>query len=491
MKKLFLCVLLMSCALQNVAAANNNRLVQAIDLALSASCLDDQQTAISIVSLPDGKPVYQHHVDIPLLPASTMKVVTTSSALNYLGAEYKFKTELLAQGSAQGGVIYGDLVLRGGGDPSLRTEDLWTMARHLRYSGIKRVQGNLRIDTSFFDADKRAPSWTAQSSQKPWDANIGALTLNLNNLILYVQPGENIGDPVNAWVEPPTLYLRLDNKAQTVGAKAKNKNVWATRQEDRGGLVINLRGNMLNNSAEQVFYLNVPDPVSYTAAAFREQLEAVGIQITGDTLLAPAENNASMLYTHLSEPLFVILKELNTYSNNVIAEQVLKTIAAETYGKPGTHEHGLQMNQMFLHRLGIDTAQLHLADGSGLSRENRFTAGAMTDLLHKMLLRFDIGPDFLALLRVLGNPESSSKRMKKSPAKGQVRAKTGTLNGVSTLVGYVPGKNGRLFAYAFFLNNNRCGYSGADSVEDKIINALFTLEEGDNSNPPPLSALVR
>lgn len=493
MKKFPLIVLCLGFILGSSSqAADNPQLVQAIDMALSASCLDDAATSISILSLPDGEPVYQHNAERALLPASTMKLVTTAAALHYLGAEYRFKTDVLYQGERQGDELRGDLILRGGGDPKLSTADLWTLARHVKNSGIRRVSGNLVIDSGFFDDAQRAPSWTAQKSQKPWDANLGGLSINLNNITVHAQPGLRVGDPLNIWVEPMSSYIVLDAQGSTIspGSK-KRKDVWATRTEMKDGrLKVVVRGNLAPNSGEKRLFLNVTNPLRYAAETFRSVLGEVGVDVQGPIIKGGASSRAVFLYQHESQPLFMTLKELNTFSNNFIAEQVLKTIAAESYGEPGTHQHGLQMSQLFLHKLGINTEGLLLADGSGLSRENRFTASAMTDLLQKMLLRFDIGPDFLALLRVLGNPESTSKRLKKSPAKGLVRAKTGTLSGVSTLVGYVPGKNGHLFAYAFFLNNNRCGYHGADQVENKIINALYTLENS-ATVVPPLSALTQ
>jgi len=180
------------------------------------------------------------------------------------------------------------------------------------------------------------------------------------------------------------------------------------------------------------------------------------------------------LYRHTSPPLSMILKELNTYSNNFIAEQILKTIAAETIEMPGSHAEGLRLVNEFLQQSNVNTQGIVLKDGSGLSRENYFTVQAMTTLLTAMSKRFDIGPDFTTSLRVLGANGVESHRLESSPASGKVRAKTGTLDGLSTLVGYISSASGQTFAFALFLNNNNCGYAGADAVENRIIEAIYS-----------------
>ena len=232
--------------------------------------------------------------------------------------------------------------------------------------------------------------------------------------------------------------------------------------------------------------MNVDDPVRYTIASFRALLEEMGIKVIGKDRISHKKVIGNWMYTHQSPPLSVLLKELNTYSNNFMAEQIFKTIAATRDKTPASHADAVLLIEDFLKEANIDTQFLHLTDGSGLSRQDRFTVKAMTDLMRYMTQRFDVGPDFLTALRVMGARGAPSKRLKKSPAKGQIRGKTGTLAGVSTLVGYVAAQNGELYSYAFFLNSNRCGYRGADQIEDKIIKSIYYH----NSPSPEVVPLV-
>ena len=212
-----------------------------------------------------------------------------------------------------------------------------------------------------------------------------------------------------------------------------------------------------------------------------------GVTIQGETQISFAPVSGTELTYHLSEPLSLILKELNTFSNNLTAEQILKTIAAEKQGKPGSHAAGLALVKQFLDINQISTQGVSLQDGSGLSRKNQMTVQTITDLLATMYNRFDIGPDFIAALRVMGTGGILSQRLEDSSARGLIRAKTGTLNRVSTLAGYVATPQNRVFAYAIFLNNNRCGHWRADRIEDRIVTKVHDL--GDNSTAYTASLL--
>lgn len=454
----------------------NPLLTQEVDDALKNRCLDDEQTAVHIVAVPTGKIVYTYNSFKPLLPASVMKLITTAAALYYLKPEYRFKTIFSHTGRRKNGTIYGDLVVRGGGDPRLSTEQLWFVANQIKTSGIDRFTGNLVIDTHFFDQFDRAPEWELERSQRAYDAKLSSFSLNFNTIAIHVQPGSSAGKQLNAWLEPAPSYIQLHNFGQTV--KRGRNTISVDRTEKEFGQVdMWVRGKLPLDVQEQVVHLNVDDPTRYAAETFRQLLAQVGIEIEGGTRIVSTPILGKELYQHFSQPLSLILKELNIYSNNFTAEQIVKTIAAERFGTPGSHAEGLRLIQEFLRIHGVNLQGIVFADGSGLSRKNRLTTKAVTDLLKNMYSRFDIGPDFIAALHIMGtknfSPDHVSRRLTRSPARGKIRAKTGTLNGVSTLAGYVESQSGKVFGYAVFLNNNRCGAWKADQIEDHIVNAIY------------------
>ncbi len=453
-------------------------LISTIDNALDSRCLDTSQTAASVVSLPSGRPIYNHNSLQPLLPASVMKIVTTAAALHYLSPEYRFKTLFMHTGQRQGDVIQGDLIIRGGGDPRLSTEQLWRIATQIKASGINEITGDLIVDAHFFDTYDRAPSWEIERTQKAYDAKLAALSLNFNTISVHLQPSQ-IGDLVRTWLEPATPYIQLQNTAKTIQRGKTIVSAYRSSEESVGTVDLFVRGKLPVGSQEKVIRLNIDNPIRYAAETFKAILQQTGVKIEGVTKISYKPVAGHELYYHLSDPLSLILKELNTFSNNFMAEQILKTIAAEKAGTPGSHENGLKLVEEFLQLSHVNTQGVILQDGSGLSRKNRMTTQAITDVLSSLYSRFDIGPDFVTALRVMGADGVLSQRLAKSPARGQIRAKTGTLNRVSTLAGYVATPHGKVFAYAIFLNNNGCGPWRADRIEDRIVNTIHEL--GDNT----------
>lgn len=456
----------------NTAIADDQQLQSTLDKLLSSRCLSADKTAVSIVRIPDGQSVYAKNISTPLLPASILKISTTAAALHYLGPEYRFKTKVYHTGQFENGVISGDVYLKGYGDPSLNSERLWYITNQLKQQGINRIEGNLYADVQFFDDYDRSPHWKVKRSQRPYDAKIGALSLNFNTIAVHVEPAEQTGQLVNAWLDPAPAHIQLKILAKTT-LKGRKKTVWARRVQQNGQTIIEVHGKLRKNTRKRTLFLNVDDPTRYTIESFRSYLSKAGVQVRGQTGTGVTPAHAHKLQESKSQPLSVVLKELNTYSNNLIAEQIIKTIAATQTKQRGSHAAGLQLVQQFYKQTGIRSQGIVLADGSGLSRQNQFTAQAMTDLLTNILPRFDIGPDFLSTLRVMGAQGVHSKRLKNSPAKAKIRAKTGTLYRVSTLAGYVPSEQGQLYAYALLLNDNRCGKYGADRIEDKIISAIY------------------
>jgi D-alanyl-D-alanine carboxypeptidase/D-alanyl-D-alanine-endopeptidase (penicillin-binding protein 4) len=448
----------------------------AVDNVLSASCLNDAQTAISVVELPSGKSIYSLHPDTPLMPASIMKTLTSAAALRYLSPEYRFKTHILFSGKWEGSVITGDLIVKAGGDPKLTFEHLWHIARRLRGMGIKQVTGKLVIDTQFFDNLTQAPEWgEEESSQAAYDARLSPFSMSLNTLAVHVVPGDKAGAPAQVWVEAQPPYLRIHNQAITT-EEGRNSIAISREMDDPDKLLhVLVQGRVPLGTEETTAYMSIDNPTRYSAETFRVLLGQAGIEIAGPTEIGKSITPTGMLYQHISPPLTTILKELNTFSNNFIAEQVLKTIAAETSKQSGSHAEGLRLVKDFLQTAGVRVNGLKLVDGSGLSRKNRVTAQAMTDMLTVMAKQFELAPDFMSVLRAMGAKGALSKRLSQSPARAKVRAKTGTLGGTSTLTGYVSNTKNEVFAFAFLLNNNQCGYTGADMIEDQIINAIYQL----------------
>ncbi len=444
----------------------------AANAALKASCLNPARTGASVVELDTGRPVFAKNDDILLLPASVMKLFTTGAALYHLGPDYRFVTRALADALPVKGVVEGNLYLKGGGDPKLTPEMVWRMAAALKRRGVDRVTGDLVIDTTFFDNETGAPSWSAHRSTRAYDAKLSALSVSFNSVAVEVYPGEKEGAKAVVGLDPSSPYLALDNRAVTA---KKGPKVTATRSGGGDRLTIRVAGSVAPGGEAALRYVNVPDPDRFAAESFMAKLIGEGIVVEGKIRFAKTPAKAPLLFAHESEPLRTILGQLNRFSNNFVAEQIVKTMAAEKTKAPGSHEAGLKLIRQFIKTIGADQPGTVLADGSGLSHENRVTATQVTRLIASVRERFDLGPDFIASLALMGAEGSVHQRLADTPIAKFARVKTGSLTGVSNLAGVVAAKDGRRFAFALMLNDNRCGYNGADRVEDAIVRALYRI----------------
>ncbi|VAX19553.1 D-alanyl-D-alanine carboxypeptidase [hydrothermal vent metagenome] len=451
--------------------ASAGKLSADIDKALTEPCLNPEQTAVRIVEIKSGKVVYDKNGDEAMTPASIMKVLTTATSLSVLGPNYRFKTDFLVTGKITGGVVNGDLVIRGGGDPDLTPEEVWKISEELARMGIKEITGNLVLDNTFFDDMSKAPSWNGTRTQNPYDAKLSALSVNFNTVAVHVYPGITAGEPLRVSLEPGSGYFTIANKSKTI-ARGKRK-ILVKRVKRNGGYVMVVNGTMRRSDHETVIYVNINEPLIFAGKVFKFQFAKSGIKILGNIKKGKATDKLKVLVTHKSKPLSVILRGLNRYSNNFVAEQIIKTMDAEMHGKPGTHKTGLEITRQFLSNAKVNLANVTLADGSGLSRKNRLTAHTLTDLLVAVNHNFKIWPDFVSALGIMGVDGSVRNRLAGSQATGMARAKTGTLSRISTLTGYVATKKtGKLYGYAIFLNNMSCYYKQADKIEDKIVTAI-------------------
>jgi D-alanyl-D-alanine carboxypeptidase/D-alanyl-D-alanine-endopeptidase (penicillin-binding protein 4) len=443
----------------------------AIDRLLRAGCLNPAATSVSVVDLTTGETIYAKNADTPLVPASVMKLFTTGAALHHLGPDYRFTTSIWATAAPVGGVVDGDLYIVGRGDPKLTPEAVWGMVTGLKRRGVDRVTGRLMIDAGFFDDLPRAPSWAAHRSTRAYDAKLGALSISFNTVAVEVYPADAPGKPLIVGLNPPSPYLTLDNRGTTVARRPQKVEISRSVVDNR--LRITVTGSKIPGEEEAIRYVNVPDPDRFAAETFHAFLKEAGVTVEKGGGYGKKPADAVQLYVNRSEPLRVILAQLNRYSNNFVAEQVAKTMGAEVLGAPGSHEKAMKLIARFIDEIGAATPGTAFTDASGLSWENRVTTRQVTKLIGALHDRFDLGPDFIATLALMGAEGSVEKRLTHSPVARFARVKTGSLTGVSNIAGGVAANNGRRFAFAIFLNDNRCGYEGADRIEDAIVKRIY------------------
>jgi D-alanyl-D-alanine carboxypeptidase/D-alanyl-D-alanine-endopeptidase (penicillin-binding protein 4) len=384
-----------------------------------------------------------------------MKLLTSATALATLGPDYSFATDVYTHGTIQGNKLIGDLYLKGYGDPTFVQERVRELAYQFRLKGIRIVTGDLVADASFFDGRKFGKGWRTRGSVKAYLAPHSALSVNFSLVTVQATPGARSGARAHVQLIPPSDTIGLKNTLKTV-TKRRRPFVRVHRKNKDGKDWFLVSGKIPKRARTWRHNVTVSDPARFAAGTFAAFLRKEGVHVKGKIRRGVTPKDAKLAVRQNSEVLGEIIRGLNKYSNNLTAEQILKTIGAEIHRLPGTAEKGLLAVQKFLERLGISSSSFDLADGSGLSRQNRITPRALVALLEGVHDDFRIWPEYIASLAVVGVDGTIRKRLRRSAAVRRVRAKTGLLAGVQSLSGYAASKNGELMAFSILSNRNAC-----------------------------------
>jgi serine-type D-Ala-D-Ala carboxypeptidase/endopeptidase (penicillin-binding protein 4) len=428
----------------------------------------NERWSILAVSLDRGDTLFARDPEQPLAPASNMKLFTAAAALEYLGERHRFRTFLIADGPIRDGVLEGNLYLYGTGDPTLGTRfaerpapALVSLADTLALLGVRHVRGDIVGDGTYFSGPNQGLGWQPDYMNAWYASSAGALSVHENMIRIEIRPGTDGGPPELRYI-PGGDGVALVNEA-TVGGRGRAR---VARVAYEGPIVIS--GNV--GSGTSAHAVPVGDPAMYAAALMRDVLVERGIMIhgvaraivdqeespiTGQTVFAPAlegERQVRVLAEHVSGPLQDILESINQVSHNFYSEQVLRAVgrAATGIGSPGAGGFAVKR---ILARAGVDTAHVHIDDGSGLSAHNRVSARDFITVLAYMADSPHAEP-FIASLPVAGEVRRF-RRMGGTPAAGNLRAKTGTITRVSALSGYVTAANGERIAFSIIGNDLR------------------------------------
>jgi D-alanyl-D-alanine carboxypeptidase/D-alanyl-D-alanine-endopeptidase (penicillin-binding protein 4) len=435
--------------------------------------LSTARTSVQVLDAATGRSLYEHQAGVLLKPASNMKLLTAAAALALLRPEYRFRTSFYAAAEpTPAGIVRGGLHIKGGGSPGLVGEEWWLIARRIRALGITRIEGDLIADDTFFDDVRRGPRWPSPSVDQPYNAPVGALSCFYNAVTVTVRPTTE-GKPPEVLLDPFGSYFKVVNRAVTSG---RGQDLRIGRQWDGRQNIIHVEGRIGTNVAPVSAYKSVEEPALYAASAFREAAQREGITVTGGVAAGTVPAGARLLHVHESRPLADLVQDMNKESNNFMAESILKTIGAETAGPPGTTRKGAEAVLKYLAGLGVRTEGIVVADGSGLSPENRLTADALARVLLATYGDFQAAPEFMASLPIGGIDGTLDHRMIGSPATRKVRAKTGYINGVSSLSGYAWNDGGRLLVFSVLVNRSGAGVGDVNRSVDRICSALVSSE---------------
>lgn len=453
----------------------------AVDSALAKSCPKGLRMGAKFYSLDRQQVIYSRNSDTLFTPASNMKMFTSAMALKKVGPDYRFHTRLYSNGKIKGTVLKGDLYIKGFGDPSLVTEQMWILVNELKNLPITKVEGNIIADNSYFDGQGKLKTWKSYRGPEAYLAPTGALSFNFNTVTVYVEAGKNRGDKARVVVDPDIAYFHVRNRAVTTKNRRSRRKLIVTRLGRKDHDLIIVKGRLPRGVARKKFFLNVTDPQWYTALAFKRFLNQAGVEVTGKVKRGLVPQYSKVLVDHKSPPLAEILRGLNKFSNNFVAEQILKTLGAQFLGEPGTTENGVLLLQDYMLELGYTPDQYRMVDGSGLSKTNLVTPDQVVALLEDAYDDLSIFPEFISALGVMGLDGSVIDRMHHSKAAQKIRVKTGTLNHVSALSGYYQSHEGERFAFSILLNDVKCSNGKAMKLQDKIMEIALKFQRDENA----------
>lgn len=463
-------------------------LASRIDRLLRKAPLARASVGIYVERESDGETIFAHGADRLLIPASNQKILTALAALERFGPVHRFSTRIFAPGAIGADGMVDELLVEGGGDPAMNSEDWWRLAADLRRVGLRGIRGDLRVDDQLFDGPGWHPSWGNVSS-RAYHAPIGALTANYGTFFVSVWPQAAAGSAVLVDIDPPVHYLRLRNLAKTVPAKTRPRLMvdrMNGRQKDGPAEeVIRVTGVARRGDSVDLFPRSVLDPGLYAASVLAYQLDANGITLDGDVRRAPAVDTEALKLIldrpgrTLAEAVSLCLK----YSNNSIAESLVKSLGAwegvsieEGPARQGNWVDGIRALRRELDRKGVALGEARLVDGSGLSIQNRLSPRTLVGALRVGKNSFRAGPEFVAALPIASTDGTLEKRIRSG--QGRIRAKTGLLSdaAVTALSGYAERADGEVLIFSILVNGHSGGSGEAMDAVDRIAQTLLDAQ---------------
>jgi D-alanyl-D-alanine carboxypeptidase/D-alanyl-D-alanine-endopeptidase (penicillin-binding protein 4) len=443
---------------QPALPAEVTSLLRAAQVPLSAA-------AISVVPLSGSGLALAANDAQAMNPASTMKIVTTLAGLELLGPQHVWRTEVVSASPLVAGVLEGDIVVRGSGDPRLVIEDLWLLVQRIRGAGVREIRGDLVLDRSAFEPIAHDPNAFDGEGLRPYNAGPDALLLNYKAVSFHFVPDADArvvrvyALPAAAGMLVPAMVRALEGPCNDWRARLGGDFSDPMSPQFRGGFPL--------ACGERVWHVNLFTPVQYAQTVFRSLWEASGGTWRGRARDGSAPPDARRLAAHESRPLAEVIRDINKFSNNVMARQLFLTIGAEVTRQPASVERAQRVVGDWLVAKGVARGDFVLDNGAGLSRNERLTAAGLARLL-SVAYASPLMPEFMSSLPLVGVDGTMRKRL---GAAGAAHIKTGLLADTRAIAGYVLAASGRRYAVVAIINHPNAG--ATQSALDALLNWVY------------------
>lgn len=444
---------LAAAAIAAPAAAQRSALPQPVAQALARAGIPQSSAALFVQEVGARAPLLAFNATEAMHPASTIKLVTTFAALEMLGPTFTWKTEAYIAGPLHDGVLDGDLVLKGYGDPKLVLENFWLFVQTLRARGLREIKGDLVLDRSYFDVAGHDPGNFDNEPLRSYNVGADALLLNFKTVRFLFVPEIEHGR-VRIIPEPNPVQLAVENRVKLTAAPCGDWRA-ALRLDMRDGASgtrVAFAGAMPSACGERYWNVSLLTHPEYVYGVFKQLWTESGGVLRGGYREAPVPPMARLFATHESATAAEMVRDINKYSNNVMARQVFLTLSAETLKQPGRYDRSARAVHAWLESRGLDFPELVIENGSGLSRSDRISAASMGRLLLAAFAS-PVMPELMASLPLLAEDGTMKRRLKHQGVAGHAHVKSGSLSDARTLAGYVLDRNGRRLAVVFFVND--------------------------------------
>lgn len=467
MPRLYFCFSLL--LLQSILpiTAFSHGLPPAVKQKLQQLAIPESAIGVYVQEIGRNQPIVTVNADAAMNPASVMKLLTTYAGLELLGPAYTWPTMLYANGQLVDGVLHGDLIIKGYGDPKLDLENFWLLIHHLRQTGLHEIKGNLILDHSHYDIPVDDPGEFDGQPYRTYNVLPEALLVNYRTSTIHLFP-EAEKNAVRVVIDPLPESVRVQNNLKLTQGKCGD---WQNQlmievvpgTEDKNNFTVALNGSFSRRCEKQSYMLSLQDSAVYTRDLFKRLWAQQGGLFHGDVVLGKTPQQLSPLKIYQSPPLADIIRGINKFSNNIAARQLYLTLGTGdvvTNNAPATLAKSETAIRQWLASKQLNFPELVVENGSGLSRKEQISARHLGQLL---LTAFNspVMPEFISSLPIAAVDGTLKNRFTDTPVKGLAHMKTGALNNVRALAGYLLDKSGRRVIIVFFVNHEQAGQSRA------------------------------
>ena len=442
-------------------------LPQSVKQTMSRFGVADSDLSVYVISA-SGKPILSHNPNTLRNPGSTIKLITTLAVLERLNPAHTFSTGVYYKGTVKNGNLDGDIYLKGGGDPYITSEEFWKLTRAIKREGINQISGDLVIDSSYYDEPPGDPGAFDKRPYRLYNVFPDATLVNFKAHHFRFEPA---GQGVKILSIPDLPNLKIDNKLRLKRGACRGYQAGIALSVP-DSTTARFSGSFPSGCRRFSLSRTVMPPADYAYGLFRFYFQEIGGVITGKVRKEQTDPDAVLLFEWESRPLREIIVAVNKFSNNVMTRMLLLNLGAELYGAPATRDKGIRAIKELYADKGVDVSQLTIDNGAGLSRISRVSAKTMVEIL-QVGYQSPWMPEFVSSLPLSGLDGTLRKRLKQSATKGRAHLKTGRLDGVSSLAGFVHRADGETYIVAFMLNHPDAHRGVGNVVGDSIVKSLL------------------